>query len=394
MGQTQTSNPYAWIGDDLAAIHRAGWYRSPRAVCATRGPEVIMDGRTVLQFASNDYLGLSRDPRLAEAATAAIAEFGTGATGSRLTSGDRDLHHRLEGALARWKGTEDCLLFGSGYLANLGVIPTLVGQRDLVLSDQYNHASLRSGVELSGATHRYYAHGDMEALESLLDRERAEYRRCLLVSDSVFSMDGDLAPLGRLVALAEHYSGMVLIDEAHCTGVLGGSGAGALEHWGITVPVIQMGTLSKALGSVGGYVCGGAELIDYLRNRSRTWIYTTGNTPADAAAALRAVEIVPTEPERRARLWQRIEQLRRGLAALEVTVLPHDAGIFCLAVGDIETTARLSQGLFERGIFAPAIRPPTVPTSRIRLSLMATHTPEMIDQLLAGIAESLSALMD
>ncbi len=387
-----TVDPYDWIKADLQTLHRAGWHRSPRNSPSLPGPRVQWEGREVIQFASNDYLGLSGDSRLITAACEAAHLYGTGATGSRLLSGERPLHRELELALATWKGTEDCLVFSSGYLANLGVIPAVMGKPDLVLADRLNHACLNSGMQLSGATSLHYDHGDPDALEALLDTHRHRYRRCLLCTDSVFSMDGDLAPLPRIAALAHRYECMLLVDEAHATGVLGASGAGAVEHFALSSPLIEMGTLSKALGSLGGYICGHRELIDYLRNRAKTWVYTTGLSPADCGAALRAVQVVACEPERRAQLWRNIRRLQVGLAQLGLKPLPGESAIVCLPVGNIEHTQKFASGLLSRGFYAPAIRPPTVPTSRIRFSLMATHTEVMIDGLLAAIgALSISA---
>lgn len=376
---------YDWIASDLQALHRAGWYRSTRLSHGSGSAQIELEGRRVLQFASNDYLGLSQDPRLVSAAIEALRIHGAGATGSRLLSGEREPHRQLEKRLAAWKGCEDCLVFSSGYLANLGVIPALVGSRDLVIADAYNHSSLKSGTQLSGAQTLTYPHGNIAHLERELARHREEYRRCLICTDTVFSMDGDLAPLPRLVEVAERFRCMVLVDEAHATGVLGPTGAGALEHFGLAPSLVQMGTLSKALGSLGGYVCGSAELVDYLRNRARSWVYTTGLSPADTAAALAAVEIVHGELELRTRLWQNIAHLRAGFTERQLRLLPTDSAVLCIRVGDVGRTRRFADALWEAGVYAPAIRPPTVPTSRIRFSVMATHTPEMIDQVLAAI---------
>jgi 8-amino-7-oxononanoate synthase len=377
------ADPYNWLSDDLKTLHRAGWYRKTRVSDGLAGPKMIVEGKTIVQFASNNYLGLTGDPRLGKAAQAAIARWGTGATGSRLLSGERPIHQELEKELADWKGTEDCLLFSSGYLANLGTIQALVGSKDLVLLDQYNHSSLRSGAELSGATQHFFAHNDMADLERLLEKERKLYRRCLICVDSVFSMDGDSAPLLKLVKLADQFECMVLVDEAHGTGVLGATGAGAIEQFNLKVPMVEMGTLSKALGSLGGYVCGSSTLIDYLRNRARTWIYTTGLSPGAAAAALEAVHIAQAEPGRRVKLWENIAQLSEGLRQIGLSVFPSDSAILCVQVGSIVETCRFAVRLFEAGFYAPAIRPPTVPTSRIRFCVMATHTTEMI----AGLIE-------
>jgi 8-amino-7-oxononanoate synthase len=385
------SDAYAWIDQAMQTIHRAGWYRSAQTIASLPGPTLTLDGQTLLNFASNDYLGLAGDPRLIAAAVEAARTYGTGSTGSRLITGQRPLHRELEQALAQLKQTADALVFSSGYLANLGTIAALVGQRDLVLGDAYNHSSLRSGAKVSGADRRDYAHCDLTDLRSQLEQHRHCYRRCLILSDSVFSMDGDLAPLPGLLDLAEEFDCMVLVDEAHATGVMGPSGAGGIEQLGSTGrPVVQMGTLSKALGSLGGYVAGSAAVIDFLRNRAPSWIYTTGLSPADTAAALAAVRIVQTEPERRERLGQNVAQFQQGILRMPepaFKLLPSDAAIFCLALPDVETAMRAAGELRSANIFALAIRPPTVPTSRLRITLMATHTAPQIDHLLQALAD-------
>jgi 8-amino-7-oxononanoate synthase len=385
------SDAYAWIDQAMQTICRAGWYRSAQTIASLPGPTLTLDGQTLLNFASNDYLGLAGDPRLIAAAVEAARTYGTGSTGSRLITGQRPLHRELEQALAQLKQTADALVFSSGYLANLGTIAALVGQRDLVLGDAYNHSSLRSGAKVSGADRRDYAHCDLTDLRSQLEQHRHCYRRCLILSDSVFSMDGDLAPLPGLLDLAEEFDCMVLVDEAHATGVMGPSGAGGIEQLGSTGrPVVQMGTLSKALGSLGGYVAGSAAVIDFLRNRAPSWIYTTGLSPADTAAALAAVRIVQTEPERRERLWQNVAQFQEGILQIPepaFKLLPSDSAIFCLALPDVETAMRAAGELRSANIFALAIRPPTVPTSRLRITLMATHTAPQIDHLLQALAD-------
>ncbi len=381
-------NPYAWIEKSLDTIRRAGWYRSPQLIESCPGPRVKLAGDWLINFASNDYLGLAGDDRLIQAAIAATKEFGTGTTGSRLVGGHRDLHRQLEQAIANLKQTEDALVFSSGYLANLGAIASIVGQRDLILSDKYNHSSLKNGATLSGAQTVEYDHCNIEDLKAKLTEHRAQYRKCLIVTDSVFSMDGDLCPLPQLLDLARQFNCMVLVDEAHATGVFGASGAGCVEHFGCTgETLIQVGTLSKALGSLGGYVAGSSALIDFLRNRAPTWIYTTGLTPADTAAALEAVKIVQQEPDRRDRLQQNIETLKYRANKSQLPISNSDSPIFSFLLKNAATALAASSQLKEMGIFAPAIRPPTVSVSRIRISLMATHELAHLQQLVEALGQ-------
>lgn len=385
-------DPYAWIEKSLDTIRRAHWHRSPQSIESSPGAVVKLAARRLINFASNDYLGLAGDDRLIQAAMAATKEFGTGATGSRLLSGHRDLHQQLELAIANLKQTEDALVFSSGYLANLGAIVSVVGKRDLILSDKYNHSSLKNGAALSGATALEYSHCNLEDLTAKLEQNRARYRKCLIITDSVFSMDGDLCPLPQLLALAGKFNCMVLVDEAHATGVFGVSGAGCAEHFGCTgTPLIQVGTLSKALGSLGGYVAGSAALIDFLRNRAPTWIYTTALTPADAAAALEAVRIVQQEPERRVRLRQNIETFKYcAITNHQLPISNSLSPIFSLPLKDAASALTVGSKLKEMGIFAAAIRPPTVSVSRIRISLMATHELAHLQQLVEALEEVLS----
>jgi 8-amino-7-oxononanoate synthase len=378
------TDPYNWIEQSLTTIHKADWYRSVQTIQSRSGAIVQLEGREVINFASNDYLGLAGDERLIQAAIAATQEYGTGSTGSRLLSGHRALHRELENAIASLKQTEDALVFSSGYLANLGTIAALMGKRDLILADQYNHSSLKNGAILSGAVVVDYNHADIEDLKSQLAQHRQHYRRCLITTDSVFSMDGDICPLPEILQLAEEFSCMVLVDEAHATGVLGGTGAGCVEYFGCTgKPLIQVGTLSKALGSLGGYVAGSATLIDFLRNRAPSWIYTTALSPADTAAALAAVQIVQQEAERRAQLNSNVDTLKQLIAQKlhHLKLLPSESPIVCISLGSAADALKAGQQLKAAGIFAPAIRPPTVPTSRIRLSLMATHELVHLEKL-------------
>ncbi|MBD2569410.1 8-amino-7-oxononanoate synthase [Anabaena lutea] len=377
-------NPYAWIEESLATIHQANWYRSVQTIHSRPGAKVLLSGQEVINFASNDYLGLAADERLQTAAIAAIQEFGTGSTGSRLLSGNRELHRDLEQGIASTKQTEEAVVFSSGYLANIGAITALVGKRDLILSDQYNHSSLKSGAILSGATILKYPHNSTALLVEKLQEQRHNYRRCLLITDSVFSMDGDLCPLPELLDIAEEFNCMLLLDEAHATGVMGKTGAGCVEHFGCTGrELIQIGTLSKALGSLGGYVAASNALIDFLRNRAPSWIYTTALSPADTAAALAAIKIVQQEPQRRQQLWQNVDYLKHLIKEYlpNLKLLPTESAILCFQLSDAATALKAGKQLREAGIFAPAIRPPTVPTSRIRISVMATHEKEHIEKL-------------
>jgi 8-amino-7-oxononanoate synthase len=392
-----SSNPYAWIEDSLETIHRADWYRSVKPVQGLPGAVITLAGQRVINFASNDYLGLAGDERLIQAAIAAVREYGTGSTGSRLLSGHRELHRALERAIAQLKQTEDALVFSSGYLANLGTISALVGKRDLILADQYNHSSLRNGAILSGAAVLEYAHCDPASLGRSLEQNRTQYRRCLILTDSVFSMDGDLCPLPEILDLAEQFNCMTLVDEAHATGVVGKTGAGCVEHFSCTGrPVIQMGTLSKALGSLGGYVAGAAPVMDYLRNRASSWIYTTGLSPADTAAALEAIRIIQQEPQRRAQLWQNAHFLAQSL----LPFLPSSPNsqfptspILCLPLSKPAVAVQLGECLQKAGFFVSAVRPPTVPTSRLRLTVMATHQSVHIEQLTIALKTTLQNLL-
>jgi 8-amino-7-oxononanoate synthase len=367
---------YSWLEKSLETIEKAGWYRTVKTIGNIEPPFIELEGLNVINFASNDYLGLAADSRLKVAAIKAIEQYGTGATGSRLLTGHRQLHRNLEKSIAQLKGSQDALVFSSGYLANLGTIAALVNNRDLILSDQYNHSSLKNGAKLSQASLQEYPHNDYQTLEKLLKEQRALYRRCLIISDGVFSMDGDLGNLPQLITLAQNFDTMLLIDDAHASGVLGQTGAGSLEHWGISSgEIIQTGTFSKALGSLGGYVAGSSILIDYLRNRAASWIYTTGLSPADTAAALEALVILKTQPQ----LIQKIQANINYFAELLGTRA--QSAIFPILLKDPPQASQLANNLLKNGIFAPAIRPPTVPTSRLRISLMAKHNKEHLDYL-------------
>lgn len=381
-------NPYDWIDRSLETIKRANWYRSTQVITSLPGTEVIIDGRALINFGSNDYLGLAGDERVIQAAIEATQLFGTGATGSRLTSGHKQLHQDLELAIATLKGTEAALVFSSGYSANLGVIAALVGKKDLILSDRLNHASLKNGALLSGAMMIEYQHCDSDDLRKHLQIHRANYRRCLIITDTVFSMDGDICPLPDILNLSIEHSSMLLVDEAHSTGIFGATGSGIVEAAGYSgEPLIEMGTLSKAIGSLGGYVAGSNSLINFLKNRCASWIYTTGLSPSDTAAALKSIEIITATPQLRQQLWQNVEYLKQRFSQQlpQLRLIPSTSPIICIELPDAQTAISIGTKLKQAGIFAPAIRPPTVPTSRIRLSLMATHQQSQLDRLVNAI---------
>ncbi|MFN3927122.1 MAG: 8-amino-7-oxononanoate synthase [Pseudanabaenaceae cyanobacterium] len=379
------NSAYSWLDASLETIHKAGWYRQPQVITAVAGMTVGIDDRSYINFASNNYLGLAGDQRLKLSAISAIEKYGTGATSARLVVGNYTLHQTLEQKIAQWKQTESALVFSSGYATNMGLIPALVGSRDIIFADAYNHSCLKNGAKLSQAKVIEYKHSNYQELAQLLAEYRHLHRRALIITDSVFSMDGDIAPLTEIAELSDRFSAMLLVDEAHGVGVFGKTGAGVIEALGITTPLIQMGTLSKALGSLGGYVAGSHQLITYLQNRCASWIYTTGLSPADTAAACTAIEIVQTEPELRQKLWANCQLLAQRLG-ISVT-----SPIVPLFVGDIPKTLAIAQKLQSAGLLVPAIRPPTVPTPRLRISLSALHTPDQIIYLAEIIKQSVQS---
>jgi 8-amino-7-oxononanoate synthase len=376
-----------FLENHLADWDAKGLRRRARTIEGPQGREVVIDGRKLLNFCSNDYLGLAGDQRLCEAAKACMEEEGFGAGASRLVCGNLSAHERLEETMARFKGTERCLVFSTGYMANVGILSGLFGRGDWIFSDRLNHASIIDGIILSQAHFKRYPHGDMEALEDML-RLAPSGAKKVIVTDSVFSMDGDIAPLDRIVALAQKYECLVMVDEAHGLGVLGQGGRGAVEHFDLEGKVdIQMGTFSKAAGSFGAYCCGPADLIEFLINRARSFIYTTGLPPSVAAASLKGIEIIKEEPERRRRLWDNTDVLLRGLKQMGFDTLVSRTPIIPIIIGESRVAVEFSQKLFEAGIFVSAIRPPTVPqnTARLRLTVTATHTPDDLQQLLGEL---------
>ena len=361
--------------------------RRLRTMASATGPTIILDNREVILLSSNNYLGLATHPTVVEAAVAATRQYGAGSGAARLVCGTLPPHEILETDLARFKGTGASLTFAAGYLANISVIPALIGKDGLILADRLCHASLIDGCRLSGATFRVYRHRDMDHLEQLLAR-RPSPTPTLIVTDGIFSMDGDIAPLGDIVLLAERYGATVYVDDAHGTGILGRTGRGTLEHCDVESRLpYHMGTLSKALGSAGGYLAGSTSFIAYLVNTCRAFTYTTAPPPATAAAATAALRVIEQEPERRARLWHNRDLLAQGLSRLGFRLTNSESPILPILVGDPDRAMNLAHALLTHGVYAPAIRPPTVPpaTSRIRLTITADHTPEHIDRALAAL---------
>jgi 8-amino-7-oxononanoate synthase len=373
------------IEERLAELERLGLSRRLRLVSGPQGPTVLLEGKPVLLLCSNNYLGLADHPRVREAAAEAAMRWGVGAGASRLVSGTMTIHRRLEERLAEFEGSEACLLFGSGYLANIGVIGALAGKGDAIFSDELNHASIVDGCRLSRAEVVVYRHRDVEHLEWSLARHGR--RRSLIVTDSVFSMDGDVAPLAELAAVAGDAAARLMVDEAHATGSLGPDGRGAVAEAGLEGEIdVVIGTLGKALGSYGAYACASAEMVRYLLNTARSLIFSTAPPPPAVAGALAALELLRERPHRVERLHSNARVLRRALAAEGFPVADSEMQIVPLIVGEEHAAMRLCQEAIEQGVFAQAIRPPTVPggTSRLRLTVMASHTHSELE-LAAGV---------
>jgi len=384
------------FGPRLAQLQQQGLLRKRRIVESPQGAQIQVEGQQYLAFCSNDYLGLANHPRLIAAATDGLHQYGLGAGASALLSGHSRAHEQLEVALARFVGMPRALYFSNGYMANLGIIPALVGPGDTVFSDRLNHACLIDGARLSRAEFRVYPHGDTVRLERLL--ARCTSPRKLVATDAVFSMDGDLAPLAELLALCEKHDALLLVDDAHGFGVLGPQGRGSLAHCGLThgglmhcgltsPRIVYMGTLGKAAGAAGAFVAGTAELIEWLLQNARTYIFTTASPPLLATALLASLELIESESWRQERLQQLVRQLRTGVQGLPWRLLPSDSAIQSLIIGDNQAAVDLMEALRARGIWVPAIRPPTVPkgTARLRISLSAAHDATQVAQLLEAL---------
>lgn len=380
------------LESELARLRAADLYRVRRVVEGAHGVQLRVDGRDCLNFCSNDYLGLASDPRVAQAARQALSDHGTGSGASALISGYNREHRRLEEALAEFTGYPRVLLFTSGWAANCGVLKGLLTREDVLIADELNHASLIDGGRLSGARYLRAKHADADDYAVRLAQSRGD-GQMLVVTDSVFSMDGDLAPLPKLQALCREHGAALMTDDAHGFGVIGEHGRGANELLG-TRPDIYVATMGKSLGAAGAFVAGSQALIEYLIQRARSFVFSTAPPPAIAAAALEALGIIRSEPERRARLHANIARFSRGARQLGIRVGPPDAAtvssevaIQPVVIGDAARTMAASRALLERGLWVAGIRPPTVPagTSRLRITLCATHEPEHIDRLLDAL---------
>ncbi len=376
----------------LKDLRERGLLRKLTTADAEGGRYVVIDGRRCLSFATNDYLDLAAHPQVREAAARAAEDHGVGARASRLTAGTSTLHTTLESALAAFTGYEAALLFPTGYQANIGVLSALLTRSDTVFSDKLNHASIIDGCRLSGATKQIYDTRDAEYLGHLLESHVGAGKR-LVVTESVFSMDGTIAPVDRISKIARQHDAVLMLDDAHGIGVLGSNGRGVLEHFGLPAGTadIYVGTLSKALGSMGGFVAGGGDLIRYLVNRSRSFIYATGLSPACCAGALAALEILQREPERVSRLREISQYTRQSLLQAGLDVGGDETAIVPVILGDNRTTMDAATQLLADGIFAPGIRPPTVPEGRgrIRVSLSSAHTREDVDRLVESLKRTL-----
>ncbi len=374
---------------DLQKFAQEHLLREISVLDSPAGPFMSLDRQKTLQFASNNYLGLANHAQLKQAAQKAIEEFGVGSGASRLISGTSRPHHDLELALAHFTNSETALTFSSGYATNLGVIPQLTNHGGLILADRLCHASIIDACRLSRATLRVFRHNDLEHVETLLTKRPAN-QSTLIITEGVFSMDGDLAPLSDLASLAEKFDTLLLVDDAHGTGVMGATGRGSLEYWKVeSANLLHMGTLSKALGTSGGFMTGTKDFIAYLINTSRSFIYSTALPPAMAAAAQAAIHLIQQEPERRTRLWGNREKMHQGLADMGYQLTKTESPILPILLKDTELAIKLSQLLREKGMYIPAIRPPTVPknTSRLRITVTAEHSQEQIDTALTAIRQ-------
>ena len=372
-----------WIHDELDLLKQQNLYNTIRTIESPQGAWIVVDGKRVLNFCSNNYLGLANDARLKEAAQAAITKFGVGPAAVRSIAGTLSLHNELEKRLAEFKGVEATISFQSGFNSNGAVIPALVGKEDVIYSDELNHASIIDGARLSGAKIIRYSHNDAEALEDAITKNAGTYRRALIVTDGVFSMDGDIAPLPQIVEVAERHDILLMVDDAHGEGVLGRGGRGIVDHFGMHGRVdVEVGTMSKAFGVVGGYIAGKKEIVEWLRQRGRPFLFSSAVTAADAAACLRAVDILEESTELVERLWDNARYFKKEMQRLGFDTGASETPITPVMLGDAQLAQNFSRALFDNDVFAMAIKYPTVPQgkARIRVMISAAHSKEDLDK--------------
>lgn len=381
----------SWLGDQLGALKADNLYKTPRILSSPAGGRVVMDGKEVINLSSNNYLGLANNPKVKAAALAAIEKWGAGAGAVRWIGGTMEVHDELEQRIAKFKHTESALVFTGGFTANSGCIPAVLTTEDVVISDELNHASIIDGVRLSPAKYKksegyVYGHKNMDQLEEILQRTQ-EFKKRMIITDGVFSMDGDIAPMPQIVALAEKYNALVMIDDAHGSGVLGKNGAGTVSHFELYGRVdIQLGTLSKALGVMGGYIAGSANLKNWLINRGRPYLFSTGHPPVIAASLIAALDIMENDPTPYQMLWENTRWWKQALADAGFDTMGSETPITPVYVGDEGEAQRMERMLFEEGVYALAIVYPTVARGKARIRTMpsAAHTKEDLATALAA----------
>jgi len=390
----RTSGPLGFLDEALDALRAEGLYRHLRVLEGEQKPRARFDGRDVINLSSNNYLGFTTHPRLREAAIQAARALGAGSGSVRTIAGTMDLHLALERRIAAFKKTEAAVVFQSGFAANAGTVSALLGKEDLILSDELNHASIIDGARLSRAAIRVFPHRDTAALRQLLE-ETSGVKRRLVITDGVFSMDGDIARLSEVSALAREHGAIMMVDDAHASGVLGASGRGTVDHFGVHGQVdVQVGTLSKAIGVLGGYVCGSKSLIEFLYHRARPFLFSTSHPPAVAAACMAAFDVLEEEPQWIERLWSNTRRFQAGLKRLGFDTGSSETPITPILVGEAERAMRLSDLAFERGVFAQGIGFPTVAKgkARLRTIVTATHTEEELDRALEILGDAARSL--
>ncbi len=402
--ETSSKRPQlAHLSAQLEALRIQGTYFRLRVLDDAQAPVCHYDGREVINLASNNYLGLCDHPKLREAATAAIEKYGVGSGAVRTIAGTMRIHIELEEKIARFKGVEACVVFQSGFTANAGTVSSILGKDDFILSDELNHASIIDGARLSRAKIKVFRHKDVEHAEELLKEIQHEPGHKLVITDGVFSMDGDIGPVGSLAYLCEKYGAIMMVDDAHASGVLGRNGRGSVDHFGCTQRVdVQVGTLSKAIGALGGYVCGSRDLIDYLYHRARPFLFSTSHPPSVAASCIAAFDILENEPERIERLWSNTRYFQEKLthAGFDIggrTTPKSETPITPIIIGDGRKTMEFSRAVFEQGVMATGIAFPTVPEgkARVRCIMTSEHTRPQIDralEILTGTAKRMDLL--